>query len=280
MALDFMEALQRVVQSIHTWTTNKLSCMVTGLTLMDGHLYLKNDNGIIEETATPMPLDYGDAINEINSKIAHMLYNPIQITKFTHNCGVVECGTIITSIKLSWSLNKNPTTQTLSSTDINLSRDLDLSARDIILNDISLSNKTKFTLNVFDVGDDGSSNAKQDVYLTFAHGVYYGVVNADTVIDPETMLQLYNDKKLTRKLQNALDASFTVSPGENEYILYAAPSSYGTPLFTNGKADGGFNLHFKEMKFKNSSELIEPYDVWLSDYTGLGETSIGVTKRT
>ena len=63
-------------------------------------------------------VSYGDsnveeALNDINGKIADLMYTPIAISSFTNNVGTVEMGSTVNTVVLNWTTNKTPEKLTL-----------------------------------------------------------------------------------------------------------------------------------------------------------------------
>lgn len=104
MAINVLEAIGRAVEAVRNWanegfdrkvdkisnkglSTNdytqtdkeKVTNMATGLAVLDGKLYLKNDDGIIEETATTLPSGSGGG----GSTAAITLVNKLESTNVT-----------------------------------------------------------------------------------------------------------------------------------------------------------------------------------------------------
>ena len=101
--------------------------------------------------------------------------------------------------------------------------------------------------------------------LIFCNGVYTG--NGAEEIELNI---------LTKKLQQSRAITFTATAGENEYIWYACPKSYGTPKFSVGGFEGGFSL-LAEKEFTNPSGYSEVYQYWRSDNDNLGKQTVAVS---
>jgi hypothetical protein len=198
-------------------------------------------------------------LDKISKKIADLEYEEIQITSFSSNTSIAELGSTV-QVELSWKLNKDPVSQTINGASI------DISNRSHTLNDVS-SDKT-FSLKVTDEREASSSKSTS---IAFVNGVYYGAVQDGTEIDSVVILGL---TKVLRKPKTAI--TFTTTAESGERIIYALPSSYGTPILSQGGFTGGF---YKEttIEFENVHGHTKSYDIWLSDNVGLGETTIQVT---
>lgn len=111
--------------------------------------------------------------------------------------------------------------------------------------------------------------SQKSTNISFLNGVYYGAAVAPDAIDSAFVLTL------TKTLQGGKGKTFTVNAETGESIFYIIPSRYGTPAFKVGGFDGGFTKT-ATIQFTNSSGYTESYDVWKSDNTGLGNTTVVV----
>lgn len=71
--------------------------------------------------------------------------------------------------------------------------------------------------------------------------------------------------------------TFTLAPGAAQYIYYAIPSSYGTPTFTVGGFEGGFQLVASAVSVTNGYGVAQNYDLWRSTNPNLGSTQVVVS---
>lgn len=199
--------------------------------------------------------------SKLSEDIADLKYIPIDITKLSNDVGTVEIGTVVNAVNLTWTLNKEPESQKLDGTAV------DVSSRSKMLEDLAISTNKTFSLEVTDERD-AKDNASTSI--SFVNGVYYGVCQADDECTSEAILAL------TRKLQSSKGITFTVNAGAEQHIVFAMPSRYGTPNFNVGGFDGGF-AKVSTFEFTNASGYTESYDVWVSDNSGLGDTTVKVS---
>ena len=203
----------------------------------------------------------GDAIAELNRKIADLMYEEIKITSFTNNINTVEVGSTITDITLSWGTNKAPTTLLLDGEAI------DKTSTSKSFSGLSIKTDKSWTLSAT---DERNATVTKTTKVAFLHGVYYGVLDNIVTINND------NIAGLTKKLQNTKTITFSATANNGQYIVYALPESYGVPEFNVGGFDGGFSLH-STLNFTNSSGHSEQYSVWVSDNHSLGETTVKVS---
>ena len=207
----------------------------------------------------------GDAIIDIEERLANLSYEAIEITSFTNNVGTVELGNTVDSVTFEWVMNKAPTTLMLDDNliDIGLNRytysNLDLYSTSVATN--------TYTLKAI---DERGYEASKSTHINFYNGIYYGVVDNGTAVNSSTILGL------TKKLQNSRSTTFTANAGNDQYVMYSQPSRLGAPSFNVGGFDGGFHLE-KTIKFTNAYGYAENYDIYFSDNLALGSITVKVS---
>lgn len=201
-----------------------------------------------------------EALDDLNQKMEDLMYEPIQITSFTNNVGTVEMGSTVNTVVLNWATNKTPEDLTLDGEGI----DKSLKTKTIESANIK-SNKT-YTLKA---KDEREAEATKTTAINFLNGVYWGVAEDKSSFDSTFILGL------TKGLQGSKAKTFTVNAGASQHIYYAIPTRYGTPAFKVGGFDGGF-AKVGTIDFTNASGYTESYDIWKSDNSGLGNTTVVV----
>ena len=205
---------------------------------------------------------YASDIATMKSQIADLMYDPIDITKFTNTVNTTEIGSTVNTVTLNWTINKKPVELLLDGEVVNGNAG---NSQKTIENAGLRSNKT-FTLTA---KDERGAIDTATTSISFLRGVYYGVYAQGDTIDDDFILTL------TPKLQSGKAITFTANAASGEQIAFALPQSYGTPSFNVGGFDGGFHLE-KTFEFTNASGHTETYCVWLSDNAGLGNTTVKV----
>lgn len=221
-------------------------------------------------------LSSNDFTDEYKQKIDDLMYDEIKISSFSNTKSTNEKGSVITgSLNLTWALNKNPESLVLSRNGSEEVLDVNSRSKELILESDSknpmldaISANTSFTLKAT---DEREAVATRTTTISFVNGVYHGVAEIASADD------ITNDfiLALNRELRSNRTKSFTVNAEANQKIVYAFPSSYGTPTFNVGGFDGGFVLA-KTFDFTNASGYTESYDVWTSVNSGLGNTTVTV----
>lgn len=208
--------------------------------------------------STAEDVAYGD--KTVKDVLDDLLYTAIQITAFSNNVNTVEMGSTVNTVVLNWNYNKTPKTLTLDRESI------DVTLKTKTIENAAIKQNKTFTLKAT---DDRNAVSQKSTNISFLNGVYYGAAVAPDAIDSAFVLTL------TKTLQGGKGKTFTVNAESGESIFYIIPSRYGTPAFKVGGFDGGFTKT-ATIQFTNSSGYTESYDVWKSDNTGLGNTTVVV----
>lgn len=195
--------------------------------------------------------------------IADLKYVPISISKFESTPSVVEVGSAINSVKLTWATNKSPTAlyldgeaQAVSGGTINLTN-LGLTAS-------SPSWTKKWTLKAV---DERGKEVTKTATLSCNNNVYYGVAAYLTLESAATLL--------TAVLTGTRERTLNLSAAAGQYIWYCVPVRLGACTFTVGGFDGGFDL-MATLDVPNASGYTESYNVYRSANAGLGSTTVEV----
>ena len=206
-----------------------------------------------------MVLNTGE-LAQIQKDIADMKYVPIDITSFSGNLTKAK-GDTIKERNLSWTLNKDPVSQTFDG------EALDVTVRSKSLTGLSITSNTKFVLVVTDERGNTDEAAS---YIYFYNKLYYGVVDDGATIDADTIA------KLSYKVQNGRGMNFDAKPN-SQRIIFALPESYGTPSFKD--AATGFQADM--YRLDDPIEMVhgiykDDYIVWLSTNILTGNKTITV----
>lgn len=187
----------------------------------------------------------------LNVKLAldKLLYKPIAISSFTNDIGVVEVGSVITDINLSWSLSKTPLTQTLDNTI----GDIPVGTTTKSLSGLNITSNITFKLTV----TDAKTTTVGQTGISFRSKMYWGTSPFNTLDDIQ-LLGLSNNAFIT-----SIDRSFILN-GAGEYIYFAYPASFGEP---NVVVNGLLNTAWTKVQRDcvNSSGFTESYNIYRSD---------------
>ena len=262
---DYVDA--NTLSEVVTIPTGKKFIFIDGATNQGGIVALENlaRQILLNLTTQTFELDQGaktlpDALNELNRDLQ---YIPIDILAFSNNIGVAEKGSTLNELTLKWQLNKDPETILMNG---QVRADLK-TLRSLTLKDMALTVDKTFMLQVT---DEKGKTAQKNTSVVFQNGVYYGVSEIPEEVNNTFILSL------SRSLQGSRTKTFSTTSTEGQYVWYAFPSRYGTPVFNVGGFDGGFTKA-ASISFTNASGYTEEYAVYRSDNSNLGTKTIKVT---
>lgn len=201
------------------------------------------------------------SVENLWEELDGMTYIPLSINEFYHTFGLAEIGSSVNELTFKWKLSALPLSLSINDTPID-----DVSAITATLTDLNVSDNTVFTLKAV----DKRSTASAETELIFTYNVFKGVAEAT---DSYTSAFL---EQLTGELQTSRETTINVTAGSNQYIYYAVPKSYGDCIFTSGGFTGGFTK-VATISHTNIYGVAADYDIWKSDYAGLGSTSVIVS---
>ena len=203
-------------------------------------------------------LKYANALNEHEAILQELLYVPISISSLSLSKSVVEIGDILSGLVVTWSYNK----EDIVSQKFN-GLEVGIDDREYVETEDITSNKT-YTLEA----NDGKNTTTKSATVKFLNGKYYGVAQEGTY-DSDFI------KGLTKVLAENKNGNFTVNCGENEFIYFCIPTRFGTPRFSVGGFEGGF-FKVDTIEFTNNFGYSENYDIYRSDNSSLGNTTVNV----
>lgn len=161
--------------------------------------------------------------DEINSALDNLTHTHATVTSLAVSPNTVKQGTTLDSVLISGQVSKMP--QKLVASINSVEYKLPASERfSQTISGIALTKTTQITVSAT---DEKGHNSARGTSVNFFPALYYGV----GVEYPDAP---------SEKLQGNRVISFTVSPGEGEYIWYACPVSYSKPVFYVGGFEGGF----------------------------------------
>lgn len=204
--------------------------------------------------------------NKINTKFADVndridnldvVTTPFTITLSSSKTSA-EYGETINSFKLTWSYSKDILSQKINDSLI------DNTLRTITLEG-PYTTDTTFKLDVVDKNNESHSKS---VKLSFYNGIYYGT--SSSISYDSSLIS-----SLTKILSNNIARNITVNAADGEYIYYCIPTRLGTPTFIIGGFEGGLEK-VNTISYENGYGYTEDYDIYRSDISGLGNTTITV----
>lgn len=228
-------------------------------------------NKPVAEKFTKMDTDLvaiNKAIAAINEELGNMTYIPLKITSFTNNLNLLEKGTSYSGDCIfTWAIDGNLKELKLVNTTTNST---------IVIDNPSITGEKSITFNnlqdsvVYNLiaTDPKGNTSSESTNIDFVYKLFYGAAAAPELYNEDFIKSLENNQLAPSK-----GIEFTVNAGKSEYIYFCLPESYGTPKFSVGGFEGGFTL-VETVDYINN--ITTRYNIWKSDNTNLGDTTIKV----
>lgn len=196
-------------------------------------------------------------LDQIASDISDLKYVPMAINSFTVTPNECEIDATLNSVELKFNLNKVPTVLKRDNTVVEPAKSGTWNIGGTIVGN------TTFKIDATDERDlTKSATAK----ITSKPKIFWGAAVEPTTID-NTFLNTLNSKLATDFL-----TTFTANAVTGRYIWFACPHSFGTPKFYSGGFSGGINKVGTTTRYNSNMT----YDIYRSDYDGLGLTQIEI----
>lgn len=212
-------------------------------------------------------LSENDFTDEYRQLIDDLAYTAIAFASASATNATNEIGSIVTETVIVWSFNKEPKTQTIKFGS-EVAEVLDKSIRSKTYSGKTIASNTSIVITATDERD---TQASRTLNITFQPRAYWGVAQDKEFYDSIDILTL-SESTLT----NTRTRTINVNAGEGEHIIYAIPSSFGTPTFKINGFEGGF-IKVGTINFTNASGYSQNYDVYKSVNPNLGSTQVVVS---
>lgn len=234
-------------------SSNNESCKYEILINLDGTIIEGNSNvslkisSVDTEDVTADQVEYinGD-IKTVKEALDQLLYISPDITSFTGG-GTYEKGSTINSINLSWTLNKEVTSQSINQGI----GDLDISLRKYDISEANLTEDTTYTLTV----SDGKNSDKANTSVLFRQKRYWGV-STETSLTNEQILALSQEFSTSRNQNRTFDCS------GGKYFYFVIPTQYcnGIRFKVGGLSFTG--MEETPIQLTNASGYVASYNVY------------------
>lgn len=198
-------------------SSNNESCKYEILINLDGTIIEGNSNvslKISSISTDEIPADKVEYINgdirTVKEALDQLLYISPDITSFTGG-GTYEKGSTVNSINLSWTLNKEVTSQSINQGI----GDLEVGLRKYDISDANLTEDTTYTLTV----SDGKNSDSASTSVLFRQKRYWGV-STETSLTNEQILALSQEFSTGRNQNRTFDCS------GGKYFYFVIPTQY------------------------------------------------------
>lgn len=191
----------------------------------------------------------------VNKALNKLLYTYPMITSFSNSIAVAELGSVITSIKFTWALNKDVTLQTI--TDLG-TIDASLRTLNADYTNNQINTDKSWTLNVTDSSGTMVSAISS---LVFLNKIYWGSSSLATINTSTQILALPSED-----FYKDYNLSTTIDCTGGKYIYFAVPSTFGLDA-SKFIVDGLTNNDWTKTTiiFTNASGYTSNYDIFKSN---------------
>lgn len=269
--LASMQALERKVQgNIDNKVDNTYDVSKAGNVLVvgeDGKLTLKDTSvlGGNAEAVVYVNTDYPELSNvdkALDKILAKIYYVEPKINSFTITPSATEyeIGAVVSGLEFAWAVNKDIVSQSLTDCTITVDDRTATYGAD-------LTNTKTFTLTI----SDGEKSATASKKISFLNRAYWGSAPMPTDYDSAFILGLSGKKFATSK-----NGTYSMTVGAGEYGYLALPTSFGVVASV---WIGGFEttlVNCGAIAFTNASGNTSSYNIYRTDYSGLGAISMEV----
>jgi hypothetical protein len=220
----------------------------------------KGDDGA-DGAGGSLPINTSDVIHDgtlrngenLRDLVDELFYDPVVISNFRAPGGnIFEIGTVLTSLNVTWELNKDITggSQVITGNSVVPPvPPLTDQSRSVVLTLTDMSATTTLTLTVSDANTLGFPDVQSTLTLNFWHSVYTGQAE-----DPGTITDQFL-KNLNSEVQATRNTSFSTLAVPNEFAWIAFPISYGIPTFTgNGYTEDMIQHHGTGDPFSHTND--------------------------
>ena len=233
----------------------------------DGHKWIDPKESSFVINASQVNYKNKDtSINTVQKALDRLLYKKPVITKFDPDkpFGLYQLGDkVLSPITFIWNYTCFSELRSISLSNV---ESIDATDFEATYTGANITNNTTFTLTLVD--KEGGSTSLSKSY-TFGNNKYYGASAVPSFYDEEFI------KTLNKKLDTRRNDAITFNANKNEYIYICIPCSWGTPIFSSGGFDGGFE-EVQKLDLANDYGYVEPYSIWKSDNHSLGNTTINI----
>ena len=266
-----MQALEAKVQgNIDGKVDNTYDTEKAGYVLVvgeDGKVTTK-DNSVLGGNAEAVAYentDYPEFTNvdmALDKILAKIYYVEPKINSFTITPSATEyeIGTVVSGLEFAWAVNKDIVSQSITDCTIQLNDRTATYGAD-------LSSTKTFTLTI----SDGEKSATASKKISFLNRAYWGSAPEPTDYDSAFILGLSGKKFATSK-----NGTYSMTVGAGEYGYLALPTSFG---IVASVWIGGFEttlVNCGAIAFTNASGNTSSYNIYKTDYSGLGAISMEV----
>ncbi len=187
-----------------------------------------------------------DLYTNVQEALDALLYVAPKISIFSNNRGTVEIGSTVDNVRLTWTLNKTVTSQSINQ-GIGA---LDPALRAYDLLSIGLTTDRTWTLTV----GDGKNTVTASTSVLFRNKRYWGAVNKTTLTNADILA-------LSGEFASAFGKTVIYDCTGGKYPFFAYPASFGLPTHVTVGGLAFSDWTYAVQDFTNASGYTESYNV-------------------
>jgi hypothetical protein len=228
---------------------------------------------LVEATAVPSNAVLPVVIDGVTYKasLASLLADAYDITSLAASSATLEIGASAVSPAFTAAHNRTPTSLVLTNNDNGESKNVVATPTSFTSSQTYTKTANNASVTFTLTGSDGLTGDVRTASITWRPRVYHGIGAAGG--NSEAFIEAL----ASSALQSSRTTSYTDNATGSNLLYWAAPASYGTPTFTVGGFVGGFSLVSNTISVTNANGVTQNYQLWVSDVSGLGSTSVVVS---
>jgi hypothetical protein len=203
--------------------------------------------------------------------------NPyVKVSVSPSNLGTKERGVVVDTVKVTWSMNRDPKSLSISGPGIAGDVSLPVGTRNYTAPTnsadklgITWENTGNFRWKITAIGQEDEVVSAQTNPITFYNTIYWGNVAKPATVDSAFIRNLGGSKLTGDKNQTV-----SITGGAGKYFYYAYPARLGESMFQIGSGDYTFDSETKDIE--NASGYPEPYIIYVSDNPMISNVTIKV----
>jgi hypothetical protein len=220
----------------------------------------------------PIPADQISVTNigfaNLQALLDFLMYIPTVINSFSAAIPVYEIGSSVSNLTFNWSLNQNPTSQSITGPQLTppvltVGQRVVTVTLNSPLNPSVVGTTFTYQLSVVDAFNTVNANAA----VSFFNSIYFGDAAIPGLINSAFV------NTLTKVVQSSRSRNFTSNAGPGVYAWFAHRAALGTAVFSVGGFPGGFEAPVI-IPVTNPSGFTENFNVYRSTNPNIGPVSI------
>lgn len=215
-----------------------------------------------------------DALEQRIDKLDKQINPYVWVSVSPSKLGTKERGVVVDSVKVAWSMNRNPNSLTISGPGIDGEVTLAVGDRNYTAPTnsadklgITWENTGSFKWKITAVGQENEVVSAWTDPITYHNGIYWGMAQKPSTnagINSDFVLGLASAANGKKELSSTVGRTISVTTGFGNYFWYAYPSRLNEVRFYINNNE----YHYQKytVNVTNAQGYEEPYFVYVSDY--------------